>query len=87
MAKSRKKQFIEYCNENWDLEWYESAKALDVMDKMRCPLSMANEVVSNHIRDLADDFELENDLDDDWYDNTFDNDEDVFMQLDIFDNR
>ena len=86
MAKSKKKQFIDYCNENWDLPSYETEKALDLMDKMRCPLSMANDAVSNHIRDLADDFEEENDLDDEWFDETFDDEEDVFMKLDIFDN-
>ena len=86
MAKSYKKQFIEYCNENWDLEWYETAKALDIMDKMRCPLHIANDVVSDYIRDLADDFICENELDEDWFDNTFDDAESVFWELDIFPN-
>lgn len=84
MEKDYKQLFIEYCNKNWDLEWYEVAKALDIMEKMRCPLSMANEVVSDYIRDLADDFEIDNDLDDDWYFDTIDDEDEFFFELDIF---
>ena len=54
------------------------------MEKMRCPLSMANEVVSDYIRDLADDFEIDNDLDDDWYFDTIDDEDEFFFELDIF---
>lgn len=77
-----KKDFIKYCNDNWDVEWYEMAKALDVMDKCRCPLYMANESIVSRIRDLAECFIDENDLNEDWFDNKFDDEEEVFWKLD-----
>ena len=83
-TKDLKTQFIDYCYKNWDLPDYEVEKALDLMNMYRCPLDFANDTVSDHIRDLADEFERENDLDDNWYFDTFDNDEDVFFKLNIF---
>ena len=79
-----KKDFIRYCNENWDIPSYEVEKALDVMDKRRCPLGMANDTIVDRIRDLADDFETDNNLSDDWLYENFDDEEEVFWKLDIF---
>ncbi len=80
----KKEDFIKYCNENWDVPAYKVDEALDVMDKLRCPLRMVDEVIVGHIRDLADDFELDNDLSDDWFAENFDDEEEVFWELDIF---
>lgn len=79
-----KEDFIRYCNENWDVPYYEVEKALDVMDKFRCPLGMANNIIVDRIRDLADDFETDNNLSDDWFYENFDDEEEVFWKLDIF---
>ena len=79
-----KEDFIGYCNKNWDVPYYEVEKALDVMDKSRCPLDMANNAIVDKIRDLADDFETDNNLSDDWFCKNFDDEEEVFWKLDIF---
>ena len=79
-----KEDFIKYCNENWDIPYYEVEKALDIMDKCRCPLSMANDTIVDRIRDLADDFETDNNLSDNWFDENFADEEEVFWELDIF---
>ena len=89
MAKKTKdvvrKELVAYCNENWDLERYEVEKAVDLMDKMRCPLEMANPRVSDYLSDMVDDFITDNDLDPDWYAETYDNDfEELFWDLNIF---
>lgn len=79
-----KEDFIRYCNENWDIPYYEVEKALDVMGKSRCPLGMANDTIVGRIRDLADDFETDNNLSNDWFYENFDDEEEVFWKLDIF---
>lgn len=79
-----KEDFIRYCNENWDVPYYEVEKALNVMGKSRCPLGMANDTIVDRIRDLADDFEIDNNLSDDWLYENFDDEEEVFWKLDIF---
>ena len=79
-----KEDFIRYCNQNWDIPYYEVEKALDVMDKSRCPLGVANNIIVDRIRDLADDFETDNNLSDDWFCENFDDEEEVFWKLDIF---
>jgi len=89
MAKKDKdvirKELIAYINENWDLPKYEIEKAIDMMDKMRCPLAMANSRVSDYISDMVDDFISDNDLDCDWYADSYDNDfEELFWDLNIF---
>lgn len=78
-----KARFIDYCNEHWDCEWHEVAKALDAMESKRCSLQVANATICDYIRDLADDFEDENGLADDWFDETFDGEEEVFWKLKI----
>ena len=79
-----KERFIQYCNENWDLPSYELDKALDIMDRYRCPLSQANDSVVDYIRDLADDFERDNDLSDDWFFDEGIDEEELLFKLDIF---
>jgi len=79
-----KEDFIKYCNENWDIPYYEVEKALDVMGKSRCHLGMANNTIVDRIRDLADDFETDNNLSDDWFYENFDDEEEIFWKLDIF---
>lgn len=79
-----KREFIKYCNENLDLRSSEIDEALYYMDACRCPLRMAGGNIADRIRDLADDFEIENNLSDDWFDETFDDEDDVFWELDIF---
>jgi len=78
-----KKKFIKYCNENWSLPYYEVEKALDSIGKH----FGLTDAVAGHIRDLADDFECDNDLDDDWFYENFDDEEDVFWELNIFKNN
>lgn len=78
-------RFIEYCNENWDLESYELDKALDLMGKYRCSLDQANDVVVNYIRGLADDFAIDNDLSEDWFFDEGIDEEELLFKLDIFD--
>lgn len=80
----RKKEFIKYCNENWDVPQYKVDEALHVMDECRCPLYMVDDTIVDRIRDLADDFEIDNDLSDDWFYENFDDEEEVFWKLDIF---
>lgn len=76
-----KEAFIKYCNENWDLESFETDRALAYMERYRCPLYMANMIVADHIQDLAEDFILENDLEEDWLYNNFNDVEEVFWQI------
>lgn len=76
-----REDFIRYCNDNWDIPHYEVEKALDVMDKSRCPLGIANNTIVDRIRDLADDFETDNNLSDDWFCENFDNEEEVFLEI------
>lgn len=77
-----KEAFIKYCNENWDLEQFESDRALANMNKYRCPLYIANMIVADHIQDLAKDFIMENDLEEDWLYLNFNDVDEVFWQLD-----
>jgi hypothetical protein len=80
---SKKKEFIKYVNENWDIEWYHMSNALGAMDECRCPLSMTGEdCIIDRIRELADDFIMDNDLDEDWFDENFEDEEEVFWKLD-----
>ena len=78
-------KFKEYCNEHWFLKKYELNKALDLMAKTHCPLSQAGSVVIDYIRGLADEFEIDNDLDDDWFEKEGIDEEDLLFDLDIFD--
>ena len=79
-----REDFIKYCNENWDIPYYEVEKVLDIIGKCRLPLCMANDTIVDRIRDLADDFETDNNLSDDWFYENFDDEEEVFWKLDIF---
>ena len=78
-------EFVEYCNNNWQLPTYELEKALDLMDRCRCPLDQANEVVVDYIRGLAEDFAWDNDLDEDWFFDEDIDEEELLFKLDIFD--
>ena len=77
-------RFISYCNKEWDLESYELDKALDLMDRCRCSLDQANDVVVDYIRRLAEDFALDNDLDKDWFFDGGYDEEELLFKLDIF---
>jgi hypothetical protein len=80
-----KEKFIQYCNDNWDIVWYKMCEASGAIDEWRCPLSMvggfADEII-DRIAELAEEFIEENDLDPDWFENNFDNEEEVFWGLD-----
>ena len=78
----KKEEFIKYCNENWSIEWYEMARALGAMDECRCPLYMASDKITDEIRSLADDFISDNNLDEDWFTDNFEDEEEVFWALD-----
>lgn len=79
-----KEDFIKYCNLHWNIPSYKVDEALDLMDKYRCPLRMVGDTISDKIRDLADDFEIDNNLSDDWFAENFNDEEEVFWKLDIF---
>lgn len=78
----KKEDFIDYCNKYLEIPSYKIDEALCVMDECRCPLHMAGNTIVNRIRDLADEFEVENDLSDDWFYENFDDEEEVFWKLD-----
>ena len=62
------------------------AQALDIMDRMRCPLYMVGNSVYDALQSLVDDFETDNGLSDDWFEECdYCGDyEKLFFDLDIF---
>ena len=78
----KKEDFIKYCNEHWNVEWYEMSHALGTMEECRCPLHMTGDAIVDHIRELANDFIIDNDLDGDWFYNNFEDEEELFWALD-----
>ena len=78
-----RKQFIDYCKQNFNVPQYEIDKALDLMERDRCPLRMASDAIINAIRNLADDFIADNGLADDWFYKTFptEEEEEVFFLI------
>jgi len=74
------KKAIEYVRDNH--EWSEACEeyAWECIDKMRCPITMVSDEISNEIRELMDEYGQNNDLPEDWWMELGDED-DVFSNL------
>lgn len=74
-----KEKLIEFIQENID-----SADVQVTFSRMcieRAPLRMVNNNLYNKLSDLVDDFIIDNDLTDDWFEETFFDIEDLFDYL------
>lgn len=82
MYEEHLKNAIEYVKEHIHgrVKDYEFERAYDIMDECRCPLDHASDTIVDAIRDLMDDYTLDEDLPEDWwYEHT--DIEDIFWEL------
>ena len=71
---------LSYIREN--IEDKDIERAWNKIDRMRCPLAMADPQLYNDIDHLVEDFIFDNNLDDDWlYDEAGTDIEEIFEQL------
>lgn len=71
-------QCVEYVHNNFNTLVYDAQYTYSQMAMSRCSLSHQNPNLYNHIQDLMEDFGLDNDLDNDWYDEVGIDAEDMF---------
>lgn len=76
-----RKQFIDYCKQNFNVPQYEIDKALDLMGRDRCPLRMASDDIVGAIHNLADEFIADKGLVDDWFFDNFSTEDEVFFSI------
>ena len=72
-------ELLAYIKENKGWSLAEERVALDRINSMRCSINEASYEITDQIRDLIDDFCVDNDLSDDYFDDVdFD---DIFFDL------
>ena len=82
MYEEHLKKAIEYVKEHIHkrVKDYEFERAYDIMDECRCPLDHASDTIVDAIRDLMDDYTLDEDLPEDWW-YEYTDIEDIFWEL------
>ena len=80
MTKEDLKKYIE---EHWDVDQHEVDKALQGINNDRCPLYMANPYLEKRINELVGDFLCDNLLEDVWFNEQYDDIEELFWDLDF----
>lgn len=80
-------QCVEYVHNNFNTLVYDAKYTYSQMCISNCPLYYQNPNLYGHIQDLMEDFGLDNDLEENWFDDEFIDAEDMFdMYLSYLDN-
>jgi hypothetical protein len=81
MEKSLFEQCVEYVYNNLNTMRFDVRYTYSQMCINRTPLKMEDDMLYNHLMDLVEDFGVDNDLDNDWYEYEMIDIEDVFDEL------
>ena len=81
MEKNLFEQCVEYVYNNFNTMRFDIRHTYSQMCINRTPLKMEDDMLYNHLMDLVEDFGVDNDLDNDWYEYEMIDIEDVFDKL------